>query len=308
MPEAGGADLQVRRFLRHLREERNASLHTIDAYEDDLTQFLEFLSRTVRGKGTRLKEIDKVTIRSFLGDLLEKGYTRKSVARKLACLKSFFRYLQKHHVVAVSPALNVSSPKLEKKLPTYLEEEAVERLMQCPDRTSPEGIRDLAILELFYGTGIRLAELLNLHIADVDLRKGLVRVMGKGRKERIVPFGRRAGEAVRSYLGIRDSFIHPKNPGRAGSVLFLTRRGFQMSPKGVNVLMNTYIGQVSELQKKSPHVLRHTFATHLINRGADLRAVKEMLGHESLSTTQIYTHVSIDRLKKVYARAHPKAL
>jgi len=310
MPEVGGPALrkQVRRFLQYLRQDRNASPHTIGAYENDLNQFFEFLSRHFADRPFQANDIDRVTVRLFLGDLLEREYSRKSVARKLACLKSFFRYLQKHHVITVSPALNVVSPKLERKLPTYLEEDAVERLMERPDRASPEGVRDAAILELLYGTGIRLGEMLSLGVDDLNLRKGLVKVLGKGRKERIVPLGRKACEAIQSYLVIRPAFGSAKNPVGAQSALFLTRRGYRMNPKGVNLLMNKYIGQVSEIQKKSPHVLRHTFATHLINRGADLRAVKEMLGHESLSTTQIYTHVSIDRLKKVYAQAHPKAL
>ncbi len=175
--------------------------------------------------------------------------------------------------------------------------------MDQPDRSLPEGVRDAAILELLYGTGIRLSELIGLSRIDVDFPGSTIKVTGKGSKDRIIPLGRKAAEAVRAYLAVRPSFETPRSP----SLLFLTRRGYSLNPKGVNLLMNRYIGAVSDIQKKSPHVLRHTFATHLLNRGADLRAVKEMLGHESLSTTQIYTHVSIERLKKVYSQAHPKA-
>jgi integrase/recombinase XerC len=185
----------------------------------------------------------------------------------------------------------------------YIEEEAIRALMDQPDRSTPEGRRDIAILEVLYGTGIRLSELIGLSEGDIDFQGMTVKVKGKGRKDRIVPLGRRAAEAVREYLGVRPQLLSSRSP----AVLFLTKRGYRMNPKGVNVLVNRYIGAVSDVRKKSPHVLRHTFATHLLNRGADLRAVREMLGHESLATTQIYTHVSIERLKKIYSQAHPKA-
>jgi integrase/recombinase XerC len=176
--------------------------------------------------------------------------------------------------------------------------------MDQPDRTSTEGVRDAALLEVLYGSGIRLSELIGLLVADVDFENGTIKVTGKGSKQRIIPFGAKARAALRAYLAVRPAFAS-KGPGVANA--FLSSRGKAMSPKGVNRLMNRYIGMVSEIEKRSPHVLRHTFATHLLNRGADLRAVKELLGHESLSTTQLYTHVSVDHLRKVYAQAHPKA-
>jgi integrase/recombinase XerC len=218
-------------------------------------------------------------------------------------LRSFYKYLLRNGIIPANPTVLVQTPKLERRLPQFLDEESVRQLMEQPDRATPEGTRDAAILEMFYSTGIRLSELLNVTLDDVDLDGGTIKVVGKGSKERIVPIGSRARDAVRHYLAVRHHFLPQSTSPRW---IFLTVRGKRMSPKGVNLLVNRYIGAVSEIQKKSPHVLRHTFATHLLDRGADLQAVRELLGHESLSTTQVYTHVSVERLKKVYAQAHPK--
>ncbi|MBI4535213.1 MAG: tyrosine recombinase XerC [Ignavibacteriae bacterium] len=296
----------VRRFLQHLSGEKNYSPNTIAAYEDDLRQFVEFLARHFSDTRFSLDAIDHITLRLFLGDLVEQRFSKRSIARKLACVKSFFAYLYKKNVIATNPAANVRSPKLDKRLPVVLEEAEVEALMAQPDRTTPKGLRDAAILETFYSTGIRLGELISLNLRDVDMEGSTMRVTGKGNKQRVVPFGRRAGEALASYMLVRDDFLRG-NPAAIKEAVFLTPKGKRLTPKGVNCLMNIYIGRVSEITKKSPHVLRHSFATHMLNRGADLRAVKELLGHESLSTTQLYTHVSVHRLKSVYAQAHPKA-
>jgi integrase/recombinase XerC len=294
-------------FLATLRDERNFSPHTVAAYEDDLRQFGEFLQRLSEQEAPDLAAVDRGTIRLFLGDLLDRGFSRRSVARKLACLKSFFTHLRRTGVLATNPTSLVATPKLEKRIPRFLDEETVARLMDQPDRARPDGIRDRAILELLYSTGIRLGELLGLRAADLDLVGGTVKVTGKGRKQRIVPVGTPARKATLDYLEVRDRFLGQGKTRRPDpGVLFLSVRGKAMSPKGVNLLMNRYIGRVAEIAKKSPHLLRHSCATHLLNRGADLQAVRELLGHASLSTTQIYTHVSIDRLKSIYARAHPK--
>jgi integrase/recombinase XerC len=199
----------------------------------------------------------------------------------------------------------VGTPRLDKRLPHFLDERTAALVMEQPDRTCPEGARDAAILELFYSTGMRLGELLGIRPSDVKLREQTVKVTGKGNKQRILPIGRRAIQALTVYLGFRNDLLGAgrRDPG----TLFVTKRGRSMSPKGVNIVVARYINRVSESEQKSPHVLRHTFATHLLDRGADLQAVKELLGHASLSTTQIYTHVSVDRLRKVYSRAHPKA-
>ncbi len=294
----------VRKFLRYLEQERNYSVNTTAAYADDLGQFSAFLRSRGDGRQPDVRHVTHLVIREFLGDLIEQGFSKRSIARKLACLKSFFKYLQKKRIIETNPTAIVVSPKVEKRLPQFLDEHAVTRLMEQPDRSTPEGARDAAILELLYSTGMRLGELLALRVDDLRPGDGTVKVTGKGRKERIIPVGSHARKAVAAYLARRFELI-----GREGDpgVLLLTVRGKPMSPKGVNVLMNRYIARVSEIEKKSPHVLRHTFATHLLNRGADLQAVKELLGHESLSTTQIYTHVSIDRLLSIYSQAHPKA-
>jgi integrase/recombinase XerC len=295
----------VQKFLRHLADERNYSPRTIAAYGTDLEQFHAFLSRRFTVEPVEYEAVDVGSVRMFLGELIDAGLSKRSIARKIACLKSFFKFLRKSHVLAADPMLLVATPRLEKRLPQFLDESSAAALMEQPDPSTSEGCRDRAILEIFYGTGIRLAELLSLRPDSVDLRAGTLSVLGKGAKQRIVPLGRKAAQALEMYAGRRGELLPEKrqDPG----VLFITRTGRPMTPKGVNVLVNRYISAVSEVRKKSPHILRHSFATHLLDRGADLQAVKELLGHESLSTTQVYTHVSIDRLKKVYSRAHPKA-
>lgn len=295
------------RFLEHLRNERNYSLHTITSYSSDIRNFIEFMERHSEGSRWSLRDVDHITIRLFLGDLLDQGHAKKSIARSLATLKSFFRYLHRTHILPHNPAVNVVTPRLGRSLPQYLDEDSASALMDQPDRSTPVGARDAAILEMFYSTGIRLSELIDLRLDDVDFSASTVKVTGKGAKQRIVPFGRRAAQALHHYLAVR------KELGKKGSDLlpvnvFVSVSGKKMNPRSVYGLVRTYISKVSEVQKKSPHILRHSFATHLLNRGADLRAVKELLGHESLSTTQVYTHVSIDRLKKVYAQAHPKGV
>jgi integrase/recombinase XerC len=299
------------RFLAYLRDERNYSPHTVAAYEDDLNDFRAFLLKVAEQAEPDLRAVDHGTIRMFLGELLDQGFSRTSVARKLACVKSFFKYLHRLGTLSSNPSSLVCAPKLERRIPQFLDEAAVARLMEQPDRSTPTGSRDAAILELLYSTGIRLGELLALRLDDIDLASHTAKVTGKGRKQRIVPIGGPAREALREYLRLRDC-LRPKEGASRRSTgdpvaVFLTVRGKAISPKGVNVIMNKYIGQVSEIAKKSPHVLRHSCATHLLNRGADLQAVRELLGHASLSTTQIYTHVSVDRLKRIYSKAHPRA-
>jgi integrase/recombinase XerC len=297
-------EAQRQAFLESLSQGRNYSPRTIAAYRLDLSQFEEFLRRAGSGRAVDLALVDLRLLRRFLGELIDAGLSPRSVARKVACLKSFFRFLRRKQIVSADPTSLLSPPKAPKRLPRYLDEEGARRLMEQPDRSSPIGARDAAILELFYSTGIRLSELLGVRRADMDLERRTVSVLGKGRKQRIVPFGSHAEAALRLYGTMRPQ-LAPKDH-EAPPEFFLSVRGKRMQPKGVNELVNRYIGAVSDLDKKSPHVLRHTFATHLLNRGADLQAVRELLGHASLSTTQVYTHVSIDRLKRVYAQAHPK--
>jgi integrase/recombinase XerC len=289
-------------FLRYLSAERNYSPHTVSSYEDDLRDFAGFMEREL--PGSPLEEVSRGDIRNFLATLLEAGAAPRTVARKLACLKSFFRFLRSREVIPSNPALAIATPRLDKRLPRVIDEDAMNRLMQEPDRSTAIGARDAAVLEMLYSTGIRLSELIGLRWQDVDEENRTIKVRGKGSKDRIVPYGAPAQKALDAYGALRHELaLRQPVPDN----VFLTVRGFPMNPKGVNVMVGEYIGRVSEIEKKSPHVLRHTFATHLLDHGADLRAVKELLGHESLSTTQIYTHVSIDRLRSVYAQAHPKA-
>lgn len=298
---------QFKEYLEYIKTVRNYSSHTIDSYDDDLQQFDAFLQKHFNGKQFNLNDIDQVTIRLFLGDLLDRGLTKRSVARKLAAVRSLMKYLVKKKYIKHNAALNIISPKLPKKLPSFLDERSIERMMEIPDCSTVDGLRDRAVLELLYSTGVRLSEMINLRLRDIDLKNETVKVIGKGKKHRIVPIGRKARIAVSKYLDERSKLISERTPEGDKEVLFLSKRGKRLYPKGVYRLVHRSIGAVSEIEKKSPHVLRHTFATHLLNRGADLRAVKELLGHENLSTTQLYTHVTINRLKRIYEQAHPKA-
>lgn len=288
--------MMIRAYLEYLDGERNYSHHTIVAYEQDLQQFSEYLRST---GVSSFSGVRKETLRGFVSMLMQSGISRKTVARKAACLRSFYKFLRHRGTIRTNPSLGLATPKLEKKLPVYLDEYSAAQMLERPDCTTSDGKRDAAILELFYGTGIRLSELIGLNIGDADLAEGTLRVRGKGRKERVVPLGRKAGAALKRYLAGRDT-VH-------SAPLFVLRSGKRCYPRWVSRMVTKYISEVSESEKRSPHVLRHSFATHLLNNGADLRAVKELLGHESLSTTQLYTHVSTERLKKIYRQSHPKA-
>ena len=297
----------LRPYLEHLTAEKNYSAHTAAAYAVDLAQFYEFLVRHFAGEDVQLARIDHLTIRLFLGDLLEHGKSKKSAARKLAAVRSFFKYLVKLKKISYNPGAHVMMSRLPKRLPSFMDEASVGRLMEAPDGATAVGIRDRAMLELLYGTGIRLSELVGLRIADVDFYNSTLKVLGKGRKHRIVPLGRKAADALKKYLARRDELAGASRTGGPDAGIFVSVRGLPMSSRTVYRVVHSWIGAVSEIEKRSPHVLRHTFATHLLNRGADLRAVKELLGHESLSTTQLYTHVTVDRLKRIYKQAHPRA-
>ena len=294
----------VRSYLEYLEIERNYSAHTILSYETDLLRFVQFLHR--EGIAS-FENVHKESLRAFIGSLLDEGFSQRSIARKIASMRSFFKYLRRQKIIAGNPALVLITPKIGKRLPSFLDEESVQRLVLSPDRSTPRGKRDTAILELFYSTGIRLSELIGLNIGDLKQQEGLIKVRGKGRKERIVPVGRKALNAIDEYLKGEQEQPAKQNITLVDRPLFVLKGGRRMYPQAVGRMVRKYICMVSEIEKKSPHILRHSFATHMLNHGADMRAVKELLGHESLSTTQVYTHVSSTRMKKVYEDAHPKA-
>jgi integrase/recombinase XerC len=294
----------VRSYLEYLEIERNYSAHTILSYETDLVSLVQFLHQ--EGIDS-FEHVHKESLREFISSLLDGGFSQRSIARKIASMRSFFKYLRRQKIIDGNPALVLITPKVAKRLPSFLDEESVQQLILSPDRSAPNGKRDTAILELFYSTGIRLSELIGLNISDLKQEEGLVKIRGKGRKERIVPVGRKAMIAIDDYLKGEKERPAKQIDMVGNRPLFVMKEGRRMYPQAVGRMVRKYIGMVSEIEKKSPHVLRHSFATHMLNHGADMRAVKELLGHESLSTTQVYTHVSSTRMKKVYEDAHPKA-
>lgn len=286
----------IDKFMNYLRVEKNASGHTITNYTADLGAFAAFLG------GKDIAGVDHLTLRRFLAELRSKNYSKTTIARKLASLRSFFKFLFRESLVKTNPVTAILTPKLDKKLPVFLDEGKAAKLVQCPKDDGEAGLRDRAILETLYSCGIRVSELVGLDIDDVDLISGVLKVLGKGSKERMVPIGEPAIAAIRKYLD---------NRARAGvkdrGAIFLNKSGRRLTDGSVRRLLDKYIKQCSIAEHISPHSLRHSFATHLLDRGADLRSVQELLGHMNLSTTQIYTHVTMERLKNVYDKAHPRA-
>jgi integrase/recombinase XerC len=286
-------------FLRHLERERNASPNTIRAYGEDLAQFTDHLRREI-GREPRPEDADHLAIRGFLAELHRRGLAKSSSARKLAGLRTFFRYLCREGRLEANPARLLATPRQDKRIPSVLDEKQVQTLLDMPG----EGLaaaRGRAILELLYATGIRCAELVSLDAGEVDLEARMVRVLGKGRKERVVLFGHRAQETLRTWLAERRH-LRPRT-----DALFLNARGGRLTDRSVRALVARRVEQVALARRCSPHTLRHSFATHLLTRGADLRAIQELLGHASLSTTQRYTHVDTRHLLEVYKKTHPRA-
>jgi len=322
---------QIQSFLDYLRLNRNASPHTVVAYETDLLQFLSFLAARAgrRRAEVGLDAIDRLAIRAFLGELFRQGQSRASAARKLAAIRAFVRYLRREGRIEQDPGLLVATPRRDVKIPAHLDVDEMARLLETPDARTPLGRRDRAILELFYASGLRLSELVGLDLDDLNLGARLVRVMGKGGKQRVVPFNTAAAQAVKAYLPDRESLRHgpgarrvpaaapPRSGGRAvrtlrqgaepAHPLFVNYRGERLSSRSVHRLVRRYVAACSTRFGISPHSIRHSFATHLLERGADLRAIQELLGHVRLSTTERYTHVSAAQLLAVYKKAHPRA-
>ncbi|MDR1519281.1 MAG: tyrosine recombinase XerC [Planctomycetota bacterium] len=294
----------ITEFLGYLANERNMSGHTVRNYGVDLSQFVEYLSEIGRLDDFPAA-VDHLLIRSFMAALGGRGASRQTVARKIAAMRSFYKFLQRRGQVEVNPARVVRTPKLEKKIPTFLTIEMMERLLAQPGKGTFAGSRDLAILELIYSAGLRSFELVGLNRDDMDMERHLLRLRGKGMKERINPIGRYAVEALTAYLHFRGEFRgrHSADP----VAVFLNFRGQRLTTRSVRRMITHYAAQAGLPGEVSPHTLRHSFATHLLQRGADLRVVQELLGHENISTTQIYTHITAAEMRRIYAASHPRA-
>lgn len=301
----------VEEFFLYLEKERDVSPNTLKAYQRDIGEFQSFLADYYGAGEWSWGGIDRLTIRSYMAHLTRRGLEKRSVARSLSAVRSFFKYLHRNEVVEANPARSVGSPKLEKHLPEYMDLKQMDSLLASAEVRAHGGkytdVRNLAIVELLYSTGMRLSELHGITPQSIDLLSNQVKVRGKGRKERIIPLGDRASLALRNYEVRRDELIRAIGPGADRSAFFLSSRGRRISVRGIQNAVVGLLKLVSEDSGLSTHSLRHTFATHLLDAGADLRAVQELLGHVSLQTTQIYTHTSVERLKGVYQNAHPRA-
>ena len=295
--------MPVRRFLSHLRYEKRYSAHTIRAYESDLELFFEYLERTYQ---TTSIPDNHFQIRSWIVQLIDSGVTARSVNRKITTLKSFYRFLIREKVVEQNPMLKIQSPKVPKRLPVFIDEGKMTDLF---DKVEFEpgfpGLRDRIILELFYGTGMRLSELVNLSETDVNFANQTVKVLGKRNKERIIPLSGILVASLKEYLNQKQSYM--SEHGQQEPALFIDNKCNKVYPKYVYRLVKRYLGNITTGDKKNPHILRHTFATHMLNNGAEINAVKEILGHSSLAATQVYTHNTVEKLKNIYKQAHPKA-
>ena len=315
MSPASGAGSQAREvaaFLTYLTKERNDSPHTVKAYGRDLAAFLAFADEYYGVGEWSWGGVDRLALRSFMGALGRRSLGKRSVARAVSALRSFYRFLNTQRGLEVNPARAVRLPKLEQRLPPLLDRSQVDELFKFAEAAAesgaPRAVRDLALLETFYASGMRLSELAGLDLGDVDLVSDQAKVRGKGKKERLLPLGGYAGRALRRWYRVRDQLVAALPAGRPKPVaVFLTARGTRMAPRTIQTSVRWYFAAVERGTGLKTHSLRHSFATHLLDAGADLRAVQELLGHSSLSTTQVYTHTSVERLKKVYQQAHPRA-
>jgi len=291
-------------FLRHLGVEKNASAHTVKSYREDLQQAIEYFT-TQLGSQPRLERITTRMVRAYLAWLAEQSYARTTIARRLAALRSFFRYHCRHGRLQENPTDSLKGPRQERKLPHFLTEADLQLLLEAPLREGILGLRDRAILETLYSAGLRVSELTGLNLEDVNLDAGLATIRGKGKRERLALLGRPALRAMQAWLEVRASVLEAT--GRATPAVFINRRGGRLNVRSVGRLVHKYLMQAGLDPRTSPHTLRHSFATHLLDRGADIRSVQELLGHRNLTTTQVYTHLTTTRLHDSYRRAHPRA-
>lgn len=297
----------IQSFLDYLEFQRNYSPHTIKNYRRDLLEFDNYLTRDGQDRSVDPAKIDHISIRDFLSHLHQKKNAKSSMARKLAAIRSFYRFLYSQGRVPANPARLVRNPRLPDRKPRFLSVHEVETILGLPEKDTDRGLRDRAILELLYASGLRVSELTQTNVEDLSLDQRLVKVYGKGKKERLVPFGSKAEKALRSYLGRRMTLLRRQKSALESNALFLNLRGSRLSARSVERNLQQYMKKSALLLNVHPHLFRHSFATHLLNNGADLRCIQELLGHKNLSTTQKYTHLSIEELLRVYRSSHPKA-
>ena len=304
MSKSTGLQEALAEFLRHLALEKNASAFTVKSYREDLSQALEFFQEKL-GHKAEPQQLTSRLLRAYLVWLHDQGYAKTTMARRIAAVRSWCRFLCQRGILSANPAEGLRGPRQEKKLPNYLAEDAMARLLETPGTESPLAVRDRAILETLYSAGLRVSELTGLDVDDVDMDSGLATVRGKGKKERLALLGTKALGALKNWLRVREATLSAK--GKAASAVFLNKNGTRLTTRSVGRLLEKYLAQASLDPRTSPHTLRHSFATHLLDAGADVRSVQELLGHRSLGTTQIYTHVSTQRLRDSYHKAHPRA-
>lgn len=294
----------VARFLRHLALERNAAELTVKSYREDLTSLVQYLAAAY-GRPPSPEELTPLDLRGYVAALHEAGYAKSSVARRLSSMRSFFRFAQREGLVASNPAKPLRTPRRTRKLPHFLTTDEIGRLLEAPPRDDPQGLRDRAILETMYSAGLRVSETVGLNDGDLDEENGVARIRGKGRRERLAPIGSFAQEAIAAWTRVRR--VSPREPQGLETPLFVNRFGRRLTTRSVGRMLEKYLRQEGLDDRTSPHTLRHSFATHLLDRGADIRSVQELLGHKSLTTTQIYTHVSTAGIREAYEKAHPRA-
>ncbi len=295
----------VDEFLIYLRADKNYSIRTLESYGLDLHQFMSFLEKE---RINSFDPVDHILIRKYLAELKKQELARRSIARKISCIRSFFKFLCRQGYLQDNPLLGISTPKLAKRLPEFLYPEEMNSLLELPSQTDCLGIRDKAIIEILYSSGLRLQEIVNLTLADLDLSRGYLRVFGKGAKERMVPLGGCAKRALEKYLKeVRPELLTRNNNSSKVPNVFLNYRGTRLSGRSIQRMFSKYLRQLALHRKISPHTIRHTFATHLLENGADLRVVQELLGHVDISSTQIYTHLTKERIRSVYLKNHPRA-